>query len=84
MNPIPGFEERFNTVLIQYESRLPKTKPGNQYVLKNICNSTHFPEAIPRRNIKSKNIIKALNKLFSLIGIPSALQSEIGSNFMYG
>ena len=49
-----------------------------------MCASTRFPEAIPLRNIESKTIAKALTKFFSLVGLPSSIQTDQGSNFMAG
>ena len=49
-----------------------------------MCASTRFPEAIPLRNIKTKNIVKALVKFFTFVGLPKPVQSDQGSNFMPG
>ena len=49
-----------------------------------MCASTRFPEAIPLRNIKAKTIVKALAKFFTLVSLPSSIQSDQGSNFMSG
>ena len=49
-----------------------------------MCASTHFPEAIPLRNIKKKNIVKALVRFFMFVGLPKSVQSDQGSNFMSG
>ena len=49
-----------------------------------MCASTRFPEAIPLRNIKAPNIVKALTIFFTLVGLPRSLQSDQGSNFMSG
>ena len=49
-----------------------------------MCASTRFPEAIPPRNIKAKTIVKALTKLFTLVGLPGSIQSNQSSNFMSG
>ena len=46
--------------------------------------STRFPEAIPLRNIKTKNIVRALVKFFTFVGLPKSVQSDQGSNFMSG
>ena len=35
-----------------------------------MCASTRFPEAIPLKNIKSKSVVKALVKFFTLFGLP--------------
>ena len=36
------------------------------------------------RNIKTKNIVKALVKFFTFVGLPKSVQSDQGSNFMSG
>jgi hypothetical protein len=84
LKPIPAFEEPFSRVLIDCVGPLPKTKKGNQYLLTIMCASTRFPEAIPLRNIKTKTIVQALTKYFTLVGLPKSIQSDQGSNFMSG
>ena len=49
-----------------------------------MCTSTRFPEAIPLRNIKAKTIVKALIKVFTLVGLSKSIQSDQDSNFMSG
>ena len=81
---IPAFDEPFSRILIDCVGHLPRTKSGNEYLLTIMCTSTRFPEAIPLRNIKTKSIVKALIKLFTLVGLPKSVQSDQGSNFMSG
>ena len=70
LQPIPAFEEPFSRVIIDCVGPLPKTKSGYQYLLTVMCASTRFPEAIPLRNISAKTIVKALIKIFTLVGLP--------------
>ncbi|CAB3980524.1 Retrovirus-related Pol poly, partial [Paramuricea clavata] len=84
LKPIPAFDEPFSRILIDCVGPLPKTKKGNQYLLTIMCASTRFPEAIPLRNIKTKTIVQALTKFFTLVGLPKSIQSDQGSNFMSG
>ena len=49
-----------------------------------MCTSTRFPEGIPLRNIKTKSIVEALIKFFTFVGLPKSVQSDQGSNFMFG
>ena len=84
LSPIPAFDETFSKVMIDCVGPLPKTKKGHQYLLKIMCASTRFPEAIPLRNIKGKTIIDSLTKFFTLVGLPKSIQSDQGSNFMSG
>ena len=82
--PIPAMEEPLSRVIIDCVDPLPKTKGGNQYLLTIMCSSTRFPEAIPMKNIKAPKIVAALIKFFTLVGLPKAIQSDQGSNFMSG
>ena len=84
LQPIPAFDEPFSRILIDCVSPLPRTKSGNGYLLTIMCTSTRFPEAIPLRNIKTKSIVKALIKFFTIVGLPKSVQSDQGSNFMSG
>ena len=82
LKPIPAFTEPFSKVMIDCVGPLPKTKAGNQYLLTIMYTSTRFSEAVPLRNIKAKTIIKTLVKFFIPFGLPQAIQSDQGSNFM--
>ena len=81
---IPAIGEPFSHILIDCDGPLPKTKSGNQYLLTSMCMTTRLPEAIPLRKINAKNIVKALIKYFTLVGLPKSIQSDQGSNFMSG
>ena len=84
LQPIPAFDEPFSRITIDCVGTLPKTKPGHEYLLTIMCASTRFPEAIPLRNIKTKNIVRALEKFFTFVGLPKSVQSDQGSNFKSG
>lgn len=84
LQPLPAVQEPFSRVIVDCVGPLPRTKSGNQFLLTIMCASTRFPEAVPLRNIKAKTIVKALTKFFTLVGLPSAIQSDQGSNFMSG
>ena len=73
LQPIPGFEEPFCRGLIDCVGPIPKSKPGNEYLLTIMCTSIRFPDAIPLRNIKAKTIVKALIKFFTLVGFPKSI-----------
>ena len=83
LQPIPAVEESFSRVIVDCVGPLPETA-RNQYLLTVICASTRFPEAIALRNIKAKNIVKALIMFFTMVGLPRSIQSDQGTNFMSG
>jgi len=74
--PIPEVQEPFSRIIVDYLGPLPKARSGNRYLLTIMCASTRFPEAIPLRNIKARTIVKALTKFFTLVGLPSSIQSD--------
>ena len=49
-----------------------------------MCASIRFPEAIPLYNIKAKNVVKALIKFFTIVGLPRSIQSNQSTNVMSG
>ena len=55
LHPIPVVNEPFHKVLVDCVGPLHKTRKGNEYILTVMCTMTRYPEAIPLRNIKSKN-----------------------------
>ncbi|XP_071959881.1 uncharacterized protein [Antedon mediterranea] len=82
LKPIPAFGEPFSRVIVDCVGPLPRTKNGNEYLLTIMCASSRFPEEIPLKRITAKNVVKALVKFFTWVGLPKAVQSDQGSNFM--
>ena len=82
--PIPAFDEPFSRVLVDCVGPLPKTRSGHKYLLTIMDMSSRFPEAIPLRNITAKTVVEALVQFFTRYGLPKAVQSDQGSNFMSG
>ena len=81
LQPIPVMEEPFSKVIIDCVGPLPKSKRGNQYLLTIMDSATRYPKAIPLRSITAKNIVRALIKFFTQVGLPAIVQSDEGSNF---
>ena len=81
LHPIPVVNEPFSQIVIDYGGPVPRSRRGNQYILPIMCMSSRFPEAIPLHSINSKNIVRALVKFFSWVGILKVIQSDRGSNF---
>ena len=83
LKPIPVMEEPFSRIIVDCVGPLSKTRSGNQYLLTVMCTSTRFPGAIPLRGIKAPNIVKALVKFFTFVGLPKVVQSDQGSNYVW-
>ena len=84
LQSIPEVQEPLSKIIVDCVGPLPNSGSGNQYLLTIMCVSTRFPEAIPLRNNKAKTIVKALTKLFTVVGLLSSIQSDQGSKFMSG
>ena len=80
--PIPVVCEPFECVVVDCLGPLPRTKSGNKFLSTVMCASTRFPEVFPLRKIMTPVVVKALTKFFSLFGLPKAVQTDQGSNFM--
>lgn len=81
LHPIPVVGEPFELVLIDCVGPFPKTKSGHEYILTVMCAMTWYPEAIPLRTLRTKPVVKALTKFFTMFGLPKTIQSDQGTNF---
>ena len=80
--PIPAMEDPFSCIIVDCVGPLPNTWAGNQYLFTVMCASTCFLETF--EIFKADNIVKALIKFFTFVGLPKVVQSDQGSNFMSG
>ncbi len=81
LHPIPVLSEPFERIVIDCVGLLPKTKSGYQYLLTLMCAATRYPEAIPMRTIRAKNVTKEFIQIFSTFRIPRVIQSYQGTHF---
>ncbi|KAL2092985.1 hypothetical protein ACEWY4_010297 [Coilia grayii] len=82
--PPPIVIESFSRVLIDCVGPSPRTKKGNEFLFTIMDVTTHFPEAIPLRNIKTRTVVDSLLLFFSRFGLPKEVQSDRGTNFTSG
>ncbi|XP_068245448.1 uncharacterized protein [Palaemon carinicauda] len=81
LQPIEVLGEPFERLVLDCVGPLPRSSKGNEYLLTIMCSATRFPEAIPLRTVSADKIIEALNKFFSLVGLPKEVQTDQGTNF---
>ncbi|XP_068204810.1 uncharacterized protein [Palaemon carinicauda] len=82
LKPILVPKEPFSKIIVDCVGPLPKTKRGHEYLLTALCPTTRYPFAVPLRNISAKNILKSLVSIFTVVGFPTELQCDQGTNFM--
>ena len=44
--------------------------------------ATHYPEAVPLKNINTETVAEALVDIFSRLGIPEEILSDLGTQFV--
>ncbi|GFX38748.1 retrovirus-related Pol polyprotein from transposon 412 [Trichonephila clavipes] len=74
-------EEVFSKINIDAVGPLPVSTKQNRYPISSICVASKYPEAIPVESITSPNVIDALLSIFSRIGFPREIQSDLGTSF---
>ena len=78
---IPIVSEPFSEIVIDMVGPLPKSKRGNSFILTIMDRMSRYPEAIPVRNAKARNVVHHLIQYFTRFGLPKRIQSDRGSNF---
>ncbi|GAA51362.1 pro-Pol polyprotein [Clonorchis sinensis] len=73
----------FESVSIDFKGPLPPTS-HNKYLLTVIGEYSRYPFAFTCTHVSSSTVIKCLNQLFSVFGMPSHVHSDRGGTFMSG
>ncbi|MES9884609.1 MAG: DDE-type integrase/transposase/recombinase, partial [Sedimenticola sp.] len=59
----------------------PPTEKGNRFILTMVDYATRYPEAVALKYIDSERVAEALFEMFSRVGIPSEILSDMGKQF---
>ncbi|GFX78107.1 hypothetical protein TNCV_5134551 [Trichonephila clavipes] len=78
---VPIIWEVFSKINIDAVRPLPVSTKQNRYLITSICVASKYPEAIPVESITSPNVIDALLSIFSRIGFPREIQSDLATSF---
>ena len=60
----------------------PASDKGHRYVLTLVDYATRYPEAVPLKNIDTETVAEALLDLYSRLGIPEEVLSDLGTQFI--
>ena len=61
---------------------MPASDKGHQYVLTLVDYATRYPEAVPLKNIDTETVAEARLDLYSRVGIPEEVLSDLGTQFV--
>ncbi|GFU29221.1 retrovirus-related Pol polyprotein from transposon 17.6 [Trichonephila clavipes] len=78
---VPIISEVFSKINIDAVGPLPVSTKQNRYLITSICVASKYPEAIPVESITSPSVIDALLSIFSKLGFPREIQSDLGTSF---
>ena len=60
---------------------MPASDKGHRYVLTLVDYATRYPEAVPLKNINTETVAEALLDLYSPVGIPEEVLSDLGRKY---
>ena len=60
----------------------PPSEKGHRYMLTLVDYATRYPEAVPLKNIETKTVAEALLDMYSRLGIPQEVLSDLGTQFV--
>ena len=61
---------------------LPPSEKGHRYILTLVDYATRYPEAVPLKNIETETVAEALLDMYSRLGIPEKVLSDLGTQFV--
>ena len=77
-----GPSELTNRIRLCILDMSPPNEGGHRYILTLVDFSTRFPEAVPLKNIDTHIVAKALVDIFSRLGVPEEILSDLGTQFV--
>ena len=82
LQQMPFIDEPFRRVAVDLIGPLhPPTDKGNRYILTLVDYATRYPEAETLPNIETERVAEALVGIFSRVGVPREMLTDMGSQF---
>ena len=82
---MPLIDEVFKRVAVDIVGPIhPVTDKGNRYILTLVDFASRYPEAIPMASIDTERVAEALLEIFSRMGVPEEILSDMGTQFTSG
>ncbi|XP_062570645.1 uncharacterized protein LOC134232676 [Saccostrea cucullata] len=82
LEKMPLIDTPFERVAVDLVGPMaPVTEKGNRYILTVVDYSTRYPEAIPLKGIETERVAEALVGIFSMMGIPKEILTDMGTQF---
>ena len=83
LQKMPLIEKPFQRVAIDLVSPIsPPSEDGHRYILTLVDYAIRYPEAVPLKNIDTETVAEALVDIFSRLGVPEEILSDLGTQFI--
>ena len=82
LEKMPLIDKPFKRVAIDLVGPIsPPSEDGHRYILTLVDFSTRLPEAVPLKKIDTETVAEALVDIFSRLGVPEEILSDLGTQF---
>ena len=83
LQKMPLIDKPFKRVAIDFVGPIsPPSEEGHRYILTLVDFATCYPEAVPSRNIYTETLAESLVNIFSRLGVPEEILSDLGTQFV--
>ncbi|KAL9963057.1 hypothetical protein ACROYT_G032222 [Oculina patagonica] len=83
LEKMPIIDKPFKRVAIDLIGPIsPPSEEGHRYILTLVDYATRYPEAVPLKNIDTETVAEALVDIFSRLGVPEEILSDLGTQFV--
>ena len=78
---MPLIDKPFKRVAIDLVGPISPPSEGHRYILTLVDFSTRYPEAVPLKKIDTETVAETLVDIFSRLGVPEEILSDLGTQF---
>ena len=79
---MPLIDQPFRRVAIDLVGPIaPASDKGHRYILTLVDYATRYPEVVPLKNIDTETVAEALLDMYSRVGVPEEVLSDLGTQF---
>ena len=82
LEKMPLIDKPFKRVAIDLVGPISPQGEGHRYILMLVDFSTRYPEAVPLKKIDMETVAEALVDIFSRLGVPKEILSDLGTQFV--
>ena len=83
LNKVPLIDVPFKRVAVDLIGPItPATKEGHKYILTLVDYATRYPEAVSLKRINSEAVAEALVEIYSRVGVPQEILTDLGTQFV--